>query len=196
MGRESAGTPRATRFSRGESAEGAGTAGRKLGKAMADQDRSVTILDDTLDVVERVARESVLAPSLEEYGVVTYIGQGIARVQGLPNVQSEELVRFEGDRLGHGLQPGSGRHRRDPARRCPEGLESGSEVRRTHRVLDTPVGEALLGRVVDPLGRPLDDAGPVQTHAARRRSSAMLRRSWIARRSRFRWQPGPKWSMR
>ena len=49
----------------------------------------------------------------------------------------------------------------------PDGVESGSEVRRTNRVLDTPVGEGLLGRVVDPLGRPLDNAGPVKTHSAR-----------------------------
>ena len=59
-----------------------------------------TVLDDTLDVVERVARDSALSPVLEEFGVVTYIGQGIARVEGLPNLQSEELVRFENDRLG------------------------------------------------------------------------------------------------
>ena len=44
-------------------------------------------------------------------------------------------------------------------------LQSGAEVRRTGRVLDVPVGEALLGRVVDSLGRPLDDLGPVQTVA-------------------------------
>jgi F-type H+-transporting ATPase subunit alpha len=119
-----------------------------------------TILDDTLDVVERVARESALAPSLEEFGVITYIGQGIARVEGLPNLQSEELVRFEKDRLGMAFNL-------DPEDvgvillDSPEGLESGSEVRRTHRVLDTMVGDALLGRVVDPLARPLDNAGPV-----------------------------------
>ncbi|HML17811.1 MAG TPA: alternate F1F0 ATPase, F1 subunit alpha [Bryobacteraceae bacterium] len=120
------------------------------------------ILDDTLEVVERVTRESVLEPSFEEFGVVTFVGQGIARVQGLPNVKSEELVLFEKDRLGMALNL-------DPEDigivllDSPEGLESGSEVRRTNRVLDTPVGEALLGRVVDPLGRPLDNAGPVLT---------------------------------
>ena len=124
-----------------------------------------SILGDTLDIVERVARESTLAPSLQEFGVVTYIGQGIARVDGLPNLKSEELVRFERDRLGMAFNL-------DPEDvgvillDSPEGLESGSEVRRTHRVLDTMVGDALIGRVVDPLARPLDNAGPVAFHSA------------------------------
>ncbi len=125
-------------------------------------DSSLTsTLDHALDVVERVARESPLSPGLEEFGVVTYIGQGIARVEGLPNLQSEELVQFENDRLGMAFNL-------DPDEvgvillDSPEGLESGSEVRRTHRVLDTLVGEALLGRVIDPLSRPLDNAGPVR----------------------------------
>src|ERR1019366_6157848 len=91
------------------------------------------------------------------------VGPGVARVRGLPNVQSEELVRFEGDVLGmtFNLDPDDiGVILLDEA----SGVESGSEVRRTNRVLDTPVGEGLLGRVVDPLGRPLDGAGPVRTH--------------------------------
>jgi F-type H+/Na+-transporting ATPase subunit alpha len=127
---------------------------------MTDQSLKTTF-DDTLDVMERVARDSVLEPALEEFGVVSYIGQGIARVEGLPNLQSEELVRFAGDRLGMAFNL-------DPEDvgiillDSPEGLESGSEVRRTSRVLDTIVGPALLGRVVDPLGRPLDNAGPVR----------------------------------
>ena len=102
-------------------------------------------------------------PWFEEYGVVTYIGQGIARVRGLPNVKAEELVRFEGGVLGMtlNLDPGDiGVALLDEA----SDIESGSEVRRTNRVLDTPVGEKLLGRVVDPLGRPLDSLGPIDTH--------------------------------
>jgi F-type H+-transporting ATPase subunit alpha len=81
----------------------------------------------------------------------------------LPNVKSEELVRFEGGLLGMtlNLDPGDiGVVLLDEA----SSIESGSEVRRTNRVLDTLVGEKLLGRVVDPLGRPLDARGPVDTH--------------------------------
>ena len=63
----------------------------------------------------------------------------------------------------------------------PTGVESGSEVRRTNRVLDTRVGEGLLGRVVDPLGRPLDNDGPVKSyHRAAIECDAP--QSWIAPR--------------
>jgi F-type H+-transporting ATPase subunit alpha len=118
-------------------------------------------LDETLDTVTRVFNDSNLEPSFEEFGVVTYIGPGIARVKGLPDLKSEELVRFEGNLLGMAFNL-------DPEDigvilfDSTESLESGSEVRRTHRVLDTIVGPALLGRVVDPLGRPLDNLGPVR----------------------------------
>ena len=122
-----------------------------------------TVLDETLEAVEQVSRESPAAPELREYGIVNFVGQGIARVRGLPNVKSEELVRFAGDRLGmtFNLDPDEvGVVLLDDC----SAVESGSEVWRTNRVLDVPVGEALLGRVVDPLGRPLDNAGPPETH--------------------------------
>jgi len=121
------------------------------------------LLDETLGAIEQAAGESHFAPELCEYGIVNFVGQGIARVHGLPNAQAEELVRFAGDRLGmiFNLDPDEvGVVLLDDCR----GVESGSEVWRTNRVLDVPVGEALLGRVVDPLGRPLDNAGPVELH--------------------------------
>jgi F-type H+/Na+-transporting ATPase subunit alpha len=123
--------------------------------------RSVFV--DALEEIHRVQAGFTASPSLEEYGVVTYVGAGVARVRGLPNVQSEELVRFEGDLLGmtFNLDPDDvGVILLDDA----SGVESGSEVLRTNRVLDTPVGEGLLGRVVDPLGRPLDGLGPMRSH--------------------------------
>jgi F-type H+/Na+-transporting ATPase subunit alpha len=122
-----------------------------------------SVFEDTLESIRRAQADFTASPSLEEYGVVTYVGPGVARVQGLPNVQSEELVRFEGDLLGMTFNLDSddvGVILLDDA----SGVESGSEVRRTNRVLDAPVGGGMLGRVVDPLGRPLDGAGPVRTH--------------------------------
>jgi F-type H+/Na+-transporting ATPase subunit alpha len=121
------------------------------------------VLDDVLTAVDGASRRSVADLALEEFGVVTYIGQGVARVQGLPNVKSEELIRFEGDLLGmaFNLDPDEvGVVLLDD---CTN-IESGSRVRRTNQVLDVAVGEALLGRVVDPVGRPLDDAGPLKSH--------------------------------
>ena len=119
------------------------------------------VLDDALAALDGASRKSVAKLALEEFGVVTYIGQGVARVQGLPHVKSEELVRFEGDLLGmaFNLDPDEiGVVLLDDY----TNIESGSQVRRTNRVQDVPVGEALLGRVVDPVGRPLDDAGPLK----------------------------------
>jgi len=103
------------------------------------------------------------APKLEfeEMGIVRSIGFGIARLTGLPGVKSEETIRFPGGYLGmaFNLDPEeTGVILLDRA----EELKAGSEGRRTGRVLDVPVGEALLGRMMDAMGRPLDRQGPVR----------------------------------
>ncbi|HUT36610.1 MAG TPA: alternate F1F0 ATPase, F1 subunit alpha [Planctomycetota bacterium] len=119
-------------------------------------------LDGAFGVLGRAldAHEATLA--VREVGLLTRIGNGIATVAGLPGVQSQELLRFPGDLWGLAFNVD-----RDEVGVVlldeSEGLGAGAEVRRTGRVLDTPVGEALLGRVVDPLGRPLDGQGPVRT---------------------------------
>jgi F-type H+/Na+-transporting ATPase subunit alpha len=121
------------------------------------------VLDDAFAAFGNAARKGAGELAVEEYGLVTYIGQGIARVQGLPTAKSEELILFEGDLLGmaFNLDPDEvGVVLLDD---CSK-IESGSRVRRTNRVLDVPVGEALLGRVVDAMGRPLDGAGPLRAH--------------------------------
>ena len=53
-----------------------------------------TVLDETLEAVEQVSRESPAAPELREYGIVNFVGQGIARVRGLPNVIQAKAMRF------------------------------------------------------------------------------------------------------
>ena len=129
-------------------------------QAMLDE-----VLNETFGLLDRVveSHQSQLVP--EEIGRVVFVGHGTARVQGLPGVRSQELVQFSGDRLGMAFNL-------DPQEvgviliDKGEGLRAGAEVRRTHRVLDMPVGEALLGRVVDGVGRPVDGLGPI--HAARR----------------------------
>lgn len=123
------------------------------------------VLDEAFGLLDRVveSHQSELVP--EEVGRVVFVGHGTARVEGLPGVRSQELVRFPGDRLGmaFNLDPQEvGVILLDKG----EGLRAGAEVRRTQRVLDVPVGETLLGRVVDGVGRPMDGLGPV--HAARR----------------------------
>ena len=96
----------------------------------------------------------------QEVGIVQSLGHGVARVGGLPSAASEELLLFQGDRYGlvFNLDPAEiGVVLLDEA----HDLAAGSEVRLSGRVLDVPVGKSLLGRVVDPLGRPLDNLGPI-----------------------------------
>jgi len=97
---------------------------------------------------------------LEKVGAITFVGSGIVRVEGLKGVKADEVLRFPGNRLGLAFNLDvheTGVVLLDET----EGLRAGSEVRRTGRVLDTPVGEALLGRVINPQGRPLDNAGEI-----------------------------------
>jgi F-type H+-transporting ATPase subunit alpha len=121
-----------------------------------------TFLDDTFDTMEKVLDEQ--NPELRQYeiGTVNFVGRDIARVGGLPHIRAEELVRFAGNYMGlvFNIDPTEiGVILLDPS----ENLQVGSEVHRTKRVLDVPVGDGLLGRVVDPLGRPLDGLGEVNT---------------------------------
>jgi F-type H+-transporting ATPase subunit alpha len=123
------------------------------------------VLDETFGLLDRVVQSHRPELVPEEVGRVVFVGHGTARVEGLPGVRSQELVRFPGDQLGmaFNLDPHEvGVILLDKG----QGLHAGAEVRRTQRVLDVPVGEALLGRVVDGVGRPIDGLGPI--HAARR----------------------------
>ncbi len=107
------------------------------------------------------AREK-LSPQLipHEVGTIINVATGIAKVSGLPNVGFEELLQFPGGAFGIAFNVdedeigvvllGDYSH-----------LHAGDEVLRTGRVMDVAVGEGLLGRVIDPLGRPLDELGPV-----------------------------------
>ncbi len=103
-------------------------------------------------------------PKLEviEVGHITTLGQGIAQVRGLPTVQSEELLEFPDQILGMALNLDETEVGVVLFDQAPN-LKAGDEVYRTGRVMDTPVGPELLGRVVDAMGRPLDGQGPLTT---------------------------------
>jgi F-type H+-transporting ATPase subunit alpha len=98
--------------------------------------------------------------NIEEIGTVISIGSGIARISGLADVQADELVEFSGGIFGIAfnldvhevgvIMLGSS-----------DNIPAGSRVRRTGRVVDVPVGEGLLGRVIDATALPLDNLGPV-----------------------------------
>jgi len=102
----------------------------------------------------------------EEVGRVTLAADGIARVEGLPGAMANELLRFEDGTLGLALNL---EVREIGVVVLGEftGIEEGQEVRRTGEVLSVPVGEGYLGRVVDPLGNPIDGLGEIETSGRR-----------------------------
>ncbi len=102
----------------------------------------------------------------EEVGRVVEAGDGIARVKGLPHAMANELLEFPGGVLGLAFNLdideigciilGESEH-----------IEEGDPVRQTGRILSVPVGDGFLGRVIDPLGNPLDGKGPIQAEGRR-----------------------------
>ena len=101
-----------------------------------------------------------------ETGVVTSVGDGVARLSGLGNVMASELLEFPNNAFGVAMNLerdevgaillGEGTH-----------IHEGDQVRRTGRIAEVPVGEGLLGRVVNALGQPIDGKGPVKSEATR-----------------------------
>ena len=102
----------------------------------------------------------------ETVGYVTAVGDGVATVSGLPGAMASELLEFPGGLIGatFNLDPGE-----IGAVLMGESshIEEGDEVRSTGRVLSVPVGDALLGRIVDSLGYPIDGKGPINTSESR-----------------------------
>ncbi|HKU29708.1 F0F1 ATP synthase subunit alpha [Arthrobacter sp. NyZ413] len=101
-----------------------------------------------------------------EVGRVTTASDGIARVEGLPSVMANELLRFEDGTLGL-AQNLDVREIGVIILGDFTGIEEGQEVHRTGEILSVPVGDAFLGRVVDPLGQPIDDLGEIRSETTR-----------------------------
>jgi F-type H+-transporting ATPase subunit alpha len=106
------------------------------------------------------------AASREEVGIVSEAMDGIARVEGLPSVMANELLTFEDGTLGL-AQNLDVREIGVVVLGEFSGLEEGQEVKRTGEVLSVPVGDNFLGRVVDPLGNPIDGLGEIQAEGRR-----------------------------
>ena len=119
------------------------------------------------DILKREIREYDREIDVAETGTVLSVGDGIARVYGLDRALAGELVTFPGDIEGMVLNleednvgiaiMGHGDH-----------IREGDLVRRTDRIVEVPVGEGLLGRVVDGLGNPIDGKGPIESNENRR----------------------------
>src|ERR1700733_1778668 len=125
-------------------------------------DALLSDIDLAFAAMRRARDLSVAQVTSLEVGTVTAVSTGVATVSGLRHVGFEELIRFPGDLFGITFNVdeaevgvvllGDYSH-----------LNTGNEVTRTGRVMDVAVGDALIGRVIDPLGTPLDGKGPVVT---------------------------------
>ncbi|MBC7093588.1 F0F1 ATP synthase subunit alpha [Candidatus Bipolaricaulota bacterium] len=123
--------------------------------------------DEIASIIKQQIRDLGADLAMEEVGVVVEVGDGIARVWGLRSAMASELLLFPGDIYGLVLdlaEDSVGVALLGP----DQEIKEGDEVRRTGRVLETPVGRRFLGRVVDPLGRPLDGGDPVQPEGHRK----------------------------
>jgi F-type H+-transporting ATPase subunit alpha len=121
--------------------------------------------------ISRVIRDQIAnfdaEAQVSEVGTVLSVGDGIARIYGLDNVQAGEMVEFDNGTKGMALNleadnVGVVIFGSDAA------ISEGSTVKRTGTIVDVPIGKALLGRVVDALGNPIDGKGPIETTERRR----------------------------
>jgi F-type H+-transporting ATPase subunit alpha len=138
-----------------------------------------TLLNNTFTTFEQVLNNYQPQIQTREIGIIKSLTQGIANISGLPNVKADELLRFSGDILGIAFNLdaneigvillGNSQH-----------LAAGQEVQRTGRVLDVPVGEGLLGRVLNVTGQALDNQGAIQVTERRpveRQAAAIMDRA-------------------
>ncbi|MEJ2068716.1 MAG: F0F1 ATP synthase subunit alpha, partial [Deltaproteobacteria bacterium] len=118
--------------------------------------------EEISSILKKQIRDYEKKLEISETGTILYVGDGIARIYGLENAMAGELLEFPGELIGIVLNLeednvgsalfGEGWH-----------IKEGDTVKRTGRIAEVPVGEALLGRVVNALGEPIDGKGPIKT---------------------------------
>ncbi len=126
--------------------------------------------EEVTEILKKYISDVEVEKDWKETGVVVWVGDGIARIWGLEKVMASELLKFktesgeeaygialnlEEDNVGAVLFSGL------------DAVKEGDVVERTGKIMQTPVGDALIGRVIDPLGRPLDGKGPIKTKKTR-----------------------------
>src|SRR5258706_9053658 len=130
------------------------------------RNREETMAQIRADEISRVLREEIEnyegAIDVSETGSVISVGDGIARIHGLEKVMSGELIQFPHNVAGIAMNL-----EEDQIGSVLLGdytlIQEGDEVRRTGRIMSVPVGDEMIGRVVNALGEPIDGKGPIQT---------------------------------
>jgi len=123
--------------------------------------------EEISDIIRRQIADYEKSVEYSETGVVLSVGDGIARIHGLEKVMAGELVEFPGNLFGMVLNL-----EEDNVGVAVLGevthIKEGDTVKRTQRIVEVPVGDAVIGRVLNPLGQPLDGKGPVEARENRR----------------------------
>jgi F-type H+-transporting ATPase subunit alpha len=116
-------------------------------------------------LLREIAAADLAATDLEEVGTVLEVKDGVARIYGLTAALAGEMLEFRASATGESISGLALNLEEDNIGAVILGnyleLKEGDEVRRTGRVFEVPVGSGMVGRVVDPLGRPLDGKGPI-----------------------------------
>ena len=122
--------------------------------------------EEIASILKKRIEEYDVDTNLDEVGTVLQLGDGIARVYGLENAVAMEMLELE-----HGVTGLAFNLEEDNVGTALFGnwerVKEGDPVRRTGRVASVPVGEALIGRIVNPLGEPLDGRGPIEAEETR-----------------------------
>ncbi|MGD0795185.1 MAG: F0F1 ATP synthase subunit alpha [Dehalococcoidales bacterium] len=122
--------------------------------------------EDIVSILKQQIQQFGTAVTMVDVGTVIEVGDGIARIHGLASARYNELLQFPNDVIGIALNL-----EEDSVSAVVLGdytqIKEGDEVKCTGRIAEVPVGEAIIGRVVDPLGRPLDGRGPIKTTKTR-----------------------------
>jgi F-type H+-transporting ATPase subunit alpha len=121
---------------------------------------------DIVSVIKQQIQNFGMTVNMTDVGTVIDVGDGIARIYGLSGCKYNEMLEFPNKVMGVAMNLES-----DSVSAIIMGdyskIKEGDEVKTTGRIAEVPVGEALIGRVVDPLGRPIDGKGPIKTHKSR-----------------------------
>jgi F-type H+-transporting ATPase subunit alpha len=121
---------------------------------------------DIVSVIKEQIKQFGPTVAMVDVGTVVEVGDGVARIHGLQGARYNELLEFPNDIMGLALNL-----EEDNVAAVILGdyshIKEGDEVRSTGRVVEVPVGDSLIGRVIDPLGNPLDEEGPIKTKKTR-----------------------------
>jgi F-type H+-transporting ATPase subunit alpha len=124
------------------------------------------LVEDALSALQQAVQEHRPRLELREVGTINSVSKGVAWISGLPGASSEELILFPGGKLGMAFNLDENQLAAVLLDES-EQFAAGQEVRRTGRIMDVPVGRTLLGRVLDPMGRPLDGQGEIEAEDRR-----------------------------